>query len=1392
MLKFLITISLLLVALPAPPAASSAAPSPIRAKTTSTEVHPMRFEPNVGQTHPDVRYVAKGRGYSVFVTADGPTLALQTPNASEGEAIRMRFVGMSPEAPVVAEREAQGTVNYLKGNDPEKWHRDIPTFEAVRTRDAYAGIDAVLYGADGRLEYDFVVAPGADPRQIRVSFEGQQSLEVSPEGDLLLGMQNGEIRQQRARVYQDGPAGKTPVAARYVLGSDGEVGFDVANYDPAKPLVIDPVLVYSVYLGGGSGVDIARAVTVLGIDSVYLVGETHSREYPGSTLGGGGFGGRADVFLSKYGQSLGEPVFTVTFGGLEDDTPTDVAVDETGRIYVSGVTKSDAFPTTVGAYDRGLSGPTDGFVVRINQAGTNLELGTYLGGNQFETLGGLAVDAAGAVYVAGSTQSDDFPISPGAFDASRDGLRDAFVTKLDPTFGSIAYSTLLGGSGVESAVAVAVDPTGNAFVTGETSGAGFPTTAGAFDTSHNGGADAFVAKVNPTGSSLLYSTFLGGSSDESGLGIAIDPTGTAYVTGRTASAVFPTTAGAFDTTLGGTRDAFVTKLAPTGASLVVSTYLGGAADDVANAIAIDSAGRPLVAGATASTDFPVSASAYDASFSGGESDAFVTRLEAAGTSLASSTYLGGDDEDIAYGVAVGADDSMILAGTSDSSDYPTAGGIGVSYGWDFDVIVSRLSANGQTLQASDHIAAREEDHGRRIATDDAGNVFVVGYTYSVGYPTTNGSEMLGDGDIVITKIAPDGASLVYSTYFGGRAVDVANDIVVDGSGMLYLVGYTQSDDYPTTNGAYSMTLAGADDVIVTKLDASSNALVYSTYVGGAASDVATSCALVGTTLVVGGETRSATFPTTPGAYDATLAGGRDGFVLRLASGGDALLSSTFVGGASTSLVTDVAALPDGSSYVVGDAGIGFEATPGVFDTTSNGAFDVFVAKFTPSGGDRVFATFLGGSHDDVAAEVGLDASGGIYVLSSTNSSNYPTTAGAFDTVFDGPVFFSYGDAALTRLTADASAAVYSTFVGGASIEAAYGLAVAPDGTAYVVGETLSTDFPTTPGALSTMPGPGFGAGFLGVFDAQGSSLEYGTYFAGLDGEVIPRDVAVDGSGIVSVIGTASSSQFPHTTYGTQDFSNVFVVRLDPSLAHGTDTPGVYVPSSGAWFLRNASSAGPADLVFGYGPSGLGWSALRGDWNGDGVDSPGLYDPATGNFFLRNASGSGAADIVFGFGPAGAGWTPLVGDWNSDGVDTVGLYSPSNGFFFLRDANAPGPADLVFGFGPGGLGWMPVTGDFDGNGEDTVGLYSPSNGFFFLRNVNKPGSADLVFGYGPGGAGWTPLVGDWNGDRSDTVGLYSQSNGFYFLRNANSSGPADVVFGYGPAGATPLVGDWDGL
>jgi hypothetical protein len=320
-------------------------------------------------------------------------------------------------------------------------------------------------------------------------------------------------------------------------------------------------------------------------------------------------------------------------------------------------------------------------------------------------------------------------------------------------------------------------------------------------------------------------------------------------------------------------------------------------------------------------------------------------------------------------------------------------------------------------------------------------------------------------------------------------------------------------------------------------------------------------------------------------------------------------------------------------------------------------------------------------------------------------------------------------------------------------------------------EVFETINPVSPFIITNIPLAGFEYSEITAFTHRGSENEF------LMGDVLGSFAKITSNGSATFIGGMDHSSKGLTFLATS----------------GTNTAGVYNPTAGVFFLKNTNTAGGADVTFQFGPGGLGWIPLVGDWNGDGVDTVGVYNPSAGVFFLKNTNAAGGADVTFQFGPGGLGWIPLVGDWNGDGVNTVGVYNPSAGVFFLKNTNAAGGADVTFQFGPGGLGWIPLVGDWNGDGVNTVGAYDPSAGVFFLKNTNTAGGADVTFQFGPGGLGWMPLVGDWNGDGVDTVGVYNPSAGVFFLKNTNTAGGADITFQFGPGGLgwIPLVGDWNG-
>ena len=855
---------------------------------------PLSFEVNRGQTATEVKFLSRGRGYTLFLTGNEAVLALKEPppvrhqpavNSTltfgseladdaarwfDGTApglfgtlgatlarqggvkslwdwratsalpsparriaptdqssaiVHLALIGANPFAKAVGLDELPGKSNYFVGHDPKKWQANVPTYAKVRYGNIYPGIDLLYHGnAGGQLEYDFVVAPGADSRCIQLGISGtheasrqnaadteakapnaglrlpsaidkRQSsptppLRIDPTGDLVVATEAGEIRFHSPVIYQPPEPGienqksrgsgwasgassrKSPiidrkfVSGRFSLTASNRVGFEISAYDKTQPLIIDPTLAYSTFLGG-----------------------------------------------SGNGQA--------TFA----DSGAGIAVDTAGNAYVTGSAVSPDFPTTSGAFEVKYAGGvcpfgtpcTDAFVSKLNADGSALVYSTYLGGANDDSGSGIAVDAAGNAFVTGGTSSSDFPATPGAFQATLAGAAGkAFVAKLNAEGSALVYSTYLGGSTTNSTgypinysgSGIAVDALGDVYVVGSTSFSDFPTTPGAFETAFDGGiSSAFISKLNPAGSALAYSTYLGGGngyagsvmcapgpcpplrSADIGQAVAIDASGNAYITGSTHSSNFPTTAGAFQTAnrvllceqipcLGDA--AFVSKLNAAGAALVYSTYLGGSigpefsTGDVGYAIAIDAAGNAYVTGRTPSTDFPVTSGALQTTFAPGFSKAvgaFVTKLNAAGSALVYSSYLGPG-----------------------------------------------------TIQ-----------QGQGIAVDAAGDAFVTGYTDSCDFPTTPDAlpTLISETPCVpseefsplafVTKLNAAGSAPLYSTYLGasnpdryGQGGTSGAGLAIDAAGSVYVAGSTYSSDFPTTSGAFQTTFGGVQNAFVSK------------------------------------------------------------------------------------------------------------------------------------------------------------------------------------------------------------------------------------------------------------------------------------------------------------------------------------------------------------------------------------------------------------------------------------------------------------------------------------------------------------------------------------------------------------------------------------------------
>lgn len=650
----------------------------------------LSFEANRGQTDPQVKFLARRPHQVIFLTRTEAVLVitklesaprrppvrvrLERKRASTVAVVRMAFVAANPASNVMGEAPLPGTVNYFIGNDPARWRRNVPTYGRVRYRHLYRGIDLVFYGNQGRPEYDFEVAPGADPSRIALRWEGVGSVAVDSHGDLVLRTAAGIVRQPKPLIYQKIGGSRRPVAGGYALRAGGAVGFHIGAYDAARPLVIDPALSYSTYLGG-SDYDEGQGIAVDAAGSAYVTGVAGSVDFPIAHAFQASPRGGVDVFVAKLNATGSGLVYSTYLGGSSYDFGRAIAVDSNGNAYITGETASSDFPIPY-AFQPRLRGMINAFVAMIDATGSHLVFSSYLGGGSLDGGYGIAVDAAGDAYVTGETASYNFPVTTNAPQSRLappvcvpDGcsVSNAFVTKIDMTMFQIVYSTYLGGTGFDRATGVAVDPAGSAYIAGVATSNNFPTTPGVLQPNQRGQfGNAFVTKVNAAGSAFAYSTYLGGTFWDAGQGIAVDRGGSAYVTGYTQSPDFPI-ANALQPSLVGGAAVFVTKLNTAGSALVYSTYLGGNGD-AGFAIAVDAAGNAYVTGSTSSQTFP-HVNAVQATLRG-TSNAFVTKFNAAGSALLYSTYLGGSGEDNGFAIAVDDYGSAYVTGNTTSTDFP--------------------------------------------------------------------------------------------------------------------------------------------------------------------------------------------------------------------------------------------------------------------------------------------------------------------------------------------------------------------------------------------------------------------------------------------------------------------------------------------------------------------------------------------------------------------------------------------------------------------------------------------------------------------------------------------------------------------------------------------------
>ena len=649
---------------------------------------PLRFEKNLGQAGTEAAFLYRDRYFALHLSPDRAVMSVQQPSQSAQGAktttIAMRLAGANPQALAEGRDKLITQSNYLLGNDPAQWRTHIPNYRQVRFAAVYPGIDLVYYGRDGKLEYDFNISPGADPAVIALQFEKASGTKMADSGNLVVQLGSHSITMQAPVAYQERDGERTPVAARFVARGNDTFGFSVGDYDPRLPLVIDPVLVYSTFLGGSYG-----------------------------------------------------------------DESEDIAIDENGYIYIAGNTAN--FPVTANAVQKNKKQSNswvyhDAFVAKLSPDGSALIYATYIGGDSTETIFGITADTAGNAYVTGSTVSDNFPTHNALQEIFGGGMADGFITKLSPDGSAFVYSTYLGGSDSDFGRDIIVDRSGNACVIGETKSDNFPVANAIQPTRNDSENDAFVSKLNSDGSAFIFSTYFGGSDRENAEGIAVDSADNIYLTGFSYSSDFPIVNG-----LKKSKGWFVTKMNALGSEIIFSTKLTGG-----YGIAVDEHGQAYVVGSISKYTYQnfFTTNATQPTYGGGDSDGFVAKLSADGSEVLFSTFLGGSEADYAYDIALDSNGNAFVTGRTQSTNFPTEKAIEAAYQGSVDAFVTGISSDGLNILFSSYVGGSSDDYGKAIAVGANGNVFITGNTYSDNFPTASPLQGNKNGynDTFITEI----------------------------------------------------------------------------------------------------------------------------------------------------------------------------------------------------------------------------------------------------------------------------------------------------------------------------------------------------------------------------------------------------------------------------------------------------------------------------------------------------------------------------------------------------------------------------------------------------------------------------------------------------------------
>jgi hypothetical protein len=680
---------------------------PVALSTPSRALASTGFIENRGQVHEAVKYYSPGCRVGVYFTPEAVVLDLREaqrgrefkgcrepqsqkdadPVSKRGCAVWLEFGNANPSPIIEARGELPGRYNYFLGNNPDGWRTDVPAYSEIVYHGLWPGVSLAYRMDKGRLVYRIFGTSEADPSQVHITCHG---------ADRIHELENGDYRI-------DTSAGSLVETCPHGFDEEGGFSWDsgIQDSDEGTTAKDNPAsLLWSTFLGGAGTEMPMHGICVDNWGSVYVIGHTNSSDFPTTP---GAYeqvhSGIDDVFVAKLNPSGSDLVYATFLGGSSEEHGRDIVVDSQGNVILIICVHSTDFPTTAGAYDTSHNGQVDVGVVKLNAAGNDLVYSTFVGGARWEIPFSVDLDSSGYAYIAGQTQTTAFPTTPGAYDNIYGGSSEAFVIKLNPTGSDLVYSTFLGGASSETAYSIAVDSWGDVYVTGMTSSSDFPTTPGAFDETLGQSGDVFVTKVNATGSDVVYSTFLGAGGEDVGQGIAADHDGCAYVCGVTYSNNFPSTPGAFQESHHDPAyaEGFVTKLNPMATDLEFSTFVGATYNDELLDIRINGVGQSFVAGWSGSWDFPTTASAFDQSYNG-YPDVIVARLNAAGSDLEYSTFLGADQREFALAIDIDTAGSAYVCGATGSSSFPTTpGAYDDTYnGGEWDTIVAKLDVGAPT------------------------------------------------------------------------------------------------------------------------------------------------------------------------------------------------------------------------------------------------------------------------------------------------------------------------------------------------------------------------------------------------------------------------------------------------------------------------------------------------------------------------------------------------------------------------------------------------------------------------------------------------------------------------------------------------------------------------